>query len=173
MVARKKLQIAPFDDIKVIGINTTLLDYKMAWNINRALCLDLTRYADIPIKGVDFSFYYHSAGEQCNVYDLVALTRQEKSWMNLSPHVDYILIIRNEIAEDRLQNFVKGIRGIKGVIHAFLVDLTKDFDPFLEMIELHEISIQESLSVRRNLDELRRDIMEKRKSGQSVRPATL
>lgn len=172
MAAKKKLQLAPFDDIKVIGINTTLLDYKMAWNINQAFCLDLTRYADISIKGVDYSFYYYTAGDKYNVYDLVALTREEKSWMNLSPHVDYILIIRNEISEDRLQNLINSIRGIKGVVHAFLVNLTKEFDPFLETIELHEISIQDSLSIRRNLDELRRDILEKRKSGLSVRQTT-
>lgn len=91
MSVKKKLQLAPFDDIKIIGINAPLIDYKMAWNINQKLCIDLTRYDDISLGGGEYSFYYYTAGEYCNVYDLISLSRNERTWINLSPHIDYLL----------------------------------------------------------------------------------
>ena len=162
MSVKKKLQLAPFDDIKIIGINAPLIDYKMAWNINQKLCIDLTRYDDISLGGGEYSFYYYTAGEYCNVYDLISLSRNERTWINLSPHIDYLFIIRNEISDERLENIIKSLRETKNVVHAFLIDITKNFDPFLETIEMHEISIMKILSPRRKLSEWREEIIRKR-----------
>ena len=162
MAAKNKLQIAPLDDVKIIGINAPLTDYKMAWNINQKLCIDLTRYDDISLGGGEYSFYYYTAGEYCNVYDLISLSRNERTWINLSPHIDYLFIIRNEISDERLENIIKSLRETKNVAHAFLIDITKNFDPFLETIEMHEISIMKILSPRRKLSEWREEIIRKR-----------
>lgn len=171
MATKTKIQLAPFDDIKLIGINTTLVDYKMAWSINKKLCLDLTRYTDIPIGATEYSFFYYTAGDQYNVYDLVSLTRGHLSWMNLSPHVDYLFIIRNEITDERLEDMIRNLREIKGVVHAFLVDVTKNLDPFLERIELHEISIQEKLATRRDLEDVKQELKEKLKMESGLQDA--
>lgn len=168
MATKSKIQLAPFDDIKLIGINTTLVDYKMAWSINNKLSVELTRYTDIAIRNMEYSFYYYTAGERCNVYDLISLVREEKAWLNLSPHIDYLFIIRNEIDDERLESIIKSLREIKGVVYAFLVEVTKNLDPFLETIELHEISIQEKLSERRNLDEVKKEIKEKKEMESSL-----
>lgn len=168
MATKTKIQLASFDDIKLIGINTTLVDYKMAWSINKKLSIELTRYTDIAIRNTEYSFYYYTAGDHCNVYDLISLVREEKSWINLSPHVDYLFIIRNDIDNDRLTGIIKSLREIKGVVYAFLVEVTKNLDPFLETIELHEISIQEKLSERRNLDEVKKEIKKKKEMESSL-----
>ena len=68
-----KIQIASFDDTTVIGINSTLIDYKLAWSINNKLSLDLARYDDLIFEGAPFSFFYYNAGENYNVYNLVSL----------------------------------------------------------------------------------------------------
>ena len=174
MAVKRKLQLASFDDIKIVGINTPLADYKIAWHINKKLCLDLIRYTDIPIDGNEYSYFYYAAGERCNIYDLVALSRDHSSWMNLTPHVDYLLFIRNEITDERLSEIIRNLREIKGVAHAFLVEITKNLDPFLEKIELHEISIQEKLATRRDLEEVKKEMKEKKKkeSGQQAEQTT-
>lgn len=162
MAAKKKLQLAPFDDIKIIGINAPLTDYKMAWNINQKLSLDLTRYDDIPLGDSEYSFFYYTAGDYCNVYDLISLSRNEKTWISLTPHVDYLFVIRNEISDEALDGIIKSLRETKNVAHAYLLDISKKFDPFLETIEMHEISIMKMLSPRRKLSELREEIIKKR-----------
>ena len=50
-----KIQIASFDDTTVVGINSALADYKLAWNINNKLLLDLVRYDDLIFEGNPFS----------------------------------------------------------------------------------------------------------------------
>ena len=63
----KKIQIASFDDTTVIGINSSLPDYKLAWSINNQLSIDLMRYDDLEFEGATFSFFYYTAGENYNV----------------------------------------------------------------------------------------------------------
>ena len=52
----KKIKIASFDDTVVVGINSALVDYKLAWNINNKLSLDLIRYDDLIFEGAPFWF---------------------------------------------------------------------------------------------------------------------
>ena len=48
----RKIQIASFDDTTVIGINSSLPDYKLAWSINHKLSIDLARYDDLDFQKV-------------------------------------------------------------------------------------------------------------------------
>ena len=43
----RKIQIASFEDTTVVGINSSMVDYKLAWNINTKLSIDLVRYDDL------------------------------------------------------------------------------------------------------------------------------
>lgn len=157
---KEDIKLASFDDIKVIGINTSLIDFKLAWHINQALSINLARYDDIQVEDIEYSFYYYTAGEKSNVYNLVSLTRNNNTWMSLSPRVDYILIIRNDITAERLNHIVKSIRGINAIGHAFLMDLNKNKDLFiaLETIELHEIGLMEKWKKRKNLKTLKQEM---------------
>ena len=85
-----KIQIASFDDTTVVGINTTLVDYKLAWGINNKLALDLARYDDLVFEGAPFSFFYYTAGENYNVYNLVSLVCKEKVLFPFKPRLDYL-----------------------------------------------------------------------------------
>ena len=88
-----KIQIASFDDTTVVGINTTLVDYKLAWGINNKLALDLARYDDLVFEGAPFSFFYYTAGENYNVYNLVSLVCKEKVLFPFKPRLDYLFLI--------------------------------------------------------------------------------
>ena len=47
MKKKTKFVVEPFDDIRIIGINTGMFDYQLAWNINKSLKLNLAKYKDI------------------------------------------------------------------------------------------------------------------------------
>ncbi len=61
--------------------------------------------------------------------------------MKLNPHIDFLLIVRNPIPPDKLEQLTKSIREIKDVSHAFVMDLSRIpvIDVLLERIEMHEL----------------------------------
>lgn len=138
---KNKLTVAPFDDIHLIGINSTLVDYKLAYHFNNSLKFNFIRLEEILLDNVlPYSFFYYNAGENNNAYNLVAMRNKEHVSVKLNPQIDYLLIVRNHITEDRLKLLVNNIRGLNGVTYAYLMDLSKipALDVLLEHIEMHE-----------------------------------
>lgn len=129
-----KIQIASFDDTTVIGINTALVDYKLAWNINNKLVLDLVRYDDLVFEGMPFSFFYYTAGENYNVYNLVSLVCKDKVLYPFNPRLDYLFLVQNTLSAERQINIMRGLREIEGVVHAFVLEKDKNLRQVLETI---------------------------------------
>lgn len=138
---KNKLVIAPFDDIHLIGINTTLVDYKLAYYFNEMLRFNFVRLKEILLDDIlPYAFFYYNAGENRNAYNLVALKSGNHLCLKLNPHIDFLLIIRNHLTDERLAQLVKLVRGIKDVTYAYSLDLSKipAIDVLLEKIEMHE-----------------------------------
>ncbi|MBO6027206.1 MAG: IPExxxVDY family protein [Bacteroidales bacterium] len=138
---KNKLVIAPFDDIHLIGINTTLVDYKLAYYFNEVLRFNFVRLKEILLDDIlPYAFFYYNAGENRNAYNLVALKSGNHLCLKLNPHIDFLLIIRNHLTDERLAQLVKLVRGIKDVTYAYSLDLSKipAIDVLLEKIEMHE-----------------------------------
>ena len=141
---KRKIVVEPFDDIKIIGICTHLEDYKLAWNINKLLNINLVKYSDIINEdGLEFSFYLYDGGENCNTFNLVEIVNSEGRWVNFSPATDYLIVIRNFINDENLAKILEKIKHIEGVLFAYLIDLdiNSKIDTLLEDIEMHEIEI--------------------------------
>ena len=154
MKKKTKFVVEPFDDIRIIGINTGMLDYQLAWNLNKALKLNLVKYKDIISEDEDsFSFFLYDAGENSNAYNLVALSNEEARWVSFSPQTDYLLIIRNYIKDDDFQSILTKIKSIPKVIYAYAVDLGKNskIDTILEDIEMHEMEICNEINKKTSL----------------------
>lgn len=148
MKKKTKFVVEPFDDIKIIGINTGMVDFQLAWNLNKALKIDLAKYKNIISEdGDEFSFYLYSAGENSNTFNLVALSNSTTKWVSFSPQTDYIFIIRNYIKDSDFQQMLKNIKNIARVNHAYVVDLgiNAKIDTILEDIEFHEMGIQDEM----------------------------
>ena len=146
---KNKLTVAPFDDIHLIGINSTLVDYKLAYHFNNSLKFNFIRLNEIKLDNVlPYAFFYFNAGENNNAYNLVAMRNKEHVSVKLNPQIDYLLIVRNHITDDKLSNLVKNIRGLNGVTYAYLMDLSKipALDALLEHIEMHERECLETLN---------------------------
>lgn len=129
-----KIQIASFDDTTVVGINSTLVDYKLAWGINDKLSLDLARYDDLVFEGVPFSFFYYTAGENYNVYNLVSLVSKDRVLYPFSPRLDYLFLIQNTLSAEKQINIMRGLREVEGIVHAFVLEKDKNLRQVLETI---------------------------------------
>lgn len=147
---KNKLIVAPFDDIIIIGIVTGMADYQLAWNLNKSLRIDLAKYKDITSNGKDFfSFYLYNAGENDNVFNLVALSNKERKWVTFSPQTDYLFIIRNYINEEKLQQLLTMIKSVPRIQHAYIIDLEYNtkIDSILADVEDHETDIINKLKL--------------------------
>lgn len=129
-----KIQIASFDDTTVVGINSTLVDYKLAWGINDKLSLDLARYDDLVFEGSPFSFFYYTAGENYNVYNLVSLVSKDRVLYPFSPRLDYLFLIQNTLSAEKQINIMRGLREVEGIVHAFVLEKDKNLRQVLETI---------------------------------------
>lgn len=165
---KNKIRSASFEDTFVIGINSGIADYKLAWLINNKLALDFTRQEDIFAEGVSFAFYYYTAGENSQVYNLVSIECGDKTLFDFSPRLDFLLVIRNGITLQRANFIVKSLREMEGVGHAFLLDVNKgkSIKQVLEIIELQEIILLENIKKRNNLDYVRQQVMRQRSVSQ-------
>ena len=154
------IQIASFDDTTVIGINSALPDYKLAWAINKSLSLDLVRYDDLEFEGTDYSFYYYTAGENCNVYNLVALVRKNRALFTFKPRLDYLFLIQNTLSAERRLSLMQSIRAIDGIRHAFLLEKDDAMRLVLETIGDCEQKMIDKKKKRNNLNEVRKQMRE-------------
>lgn len=141
MKKNKLLVAAPFDDIHIIGINATLVDYKLAYYLNECLNFNFVRLKDILLdESLPYAFFYYNAGENRNAYNLVSLKYKDHLCVKLNPHIDYLLIIRNPVSAERLAQIVKALRDIKEVAYAYTMELSRNpaVEVLLERIEMHE-----------------------------------
>lgn len=155
MCPRKNtLKPVPFIDVNIIGITTTMPDYKLAWNINTKLGIKLVKLKDIVPAGLNgefaYAFYLYDDGENSNNYNLVSINDKGAKWLKLPMTTDYMLIIRNSIHDEKLNDILKTIRKTEQLVHAFLIEQEgiKGIDPLLEQIELHEMEMMKNTNKR-------------------------
>lgn len=144
---KKKIVVEPFDDIKIIGVCSSLEDYKLAWHINKSLNINLVKFSDIiNEEGKEYSFYLYVGGENCNTFNLVNIVGSQGRWMNLPLAANYLIVIRNFIIEENLAVILDKIEHIEGVQATYLINSSKNskINVLLEDIEIHELGILNS-----------------------------
>ena len=152
----RKIQIASFEGTTVIGINSSMVDYKLAWNINKKLSLDLIKYDDLIFEGAPFSFFYYTAGENYNVYNLVSLVCKERVLYPFSPRLDYLLLIQNTLTPERQITIMRSLREIDGIGHAFLLEKDKNLRMVLETIADCEQKMIDKKKKQNDINEVRK-----------------
>lgn len=164
-----KIQIASFDDTTVVGINSAMVDYKLAWNINSKLSLDLVRYDDLMFEGMPFSFFYYTAGENYNVYNLVSLVCRDKVLYPFNPRLDYLFLIQNSISAERQINIMRSLREIDGVGHAFVLEKDKVLRQVLETIAGCEQQMMDKKKKQYNINAVREQLREQEAQAAALR----
>ena len=120
---KRRLDIEYTFDFDLYGITATMKPYKMAWEINRCLNINLVKSDDYEVmnKNKSLSNYLHY--DQNTTHSLVKLFRnkpiEENEQRNLLlpelPHFDFILLTRGEAYADnnRLQELLRNIPSVE------------------------------------------------------------
>lgn len=137
----------PFEDVQVIGITASILDYKLAGSINKALGISFVKERDIVpenFNNTPFSFYFFYDEEKENAYNLVSLRSGDTYWIRPETKIDFLLLIRDLQTKSYLKTITEKLNEIKQVFHAFVIDVNKNktFHQILEDIDFHEFSVK-------------------------------
>lgn len=155
-----KIQIPSFDDTTVVGINSSLPDYKLAYSVNNALAIDLARHDDLVFEGAPYAFFYYTAGENYNVYNLVSLVSRERVLYTFNPRIDYLFLIQNTLSPERQMAIMRSLRQAEGVIHAFVLEKDKNLRIVLETIAGCEQQMMDKKKLRTDINMVRQQIQE-------------
>lgn len=144
MAAKDKndIVLVSFNDTDVIGINSGLMDYKLAWCLNNALALDFTRRDDFNYEGGVYPLYHCHLDENSPIYDLLSVNCDNKVLLKFKPRIDFLFLVRNEQYKERIENILQKIKEIEGVGFAFTMDSHKGkMETILYDIEQHEVDM--------------------------------
>lgn len=155
-----KIQIPSFGDTTVVGINSSLPDYKLAYSVNHALAIDLARSGDLVFEGNPYAFFYYTAGENYNVYNLVSLNSRERVLYTFNPRIDYLLLIQNTLAPERQMTIMRNLRQADGIAHAFVLEKDKNLRVVLETIAECEQQMIDKKKKRNDLNAMREQMQE-------------
>lgn len=164
-----KIQIPSFDDTTVVGINSSLLDYKLAYSVNNALAIDLARYDDLIFEGIPYSFFYYTAGENYNVYNLVSLVSHERVLYTFNPRIDYLFLIQNSLSPERQMAIMRNLRQAEGIVHAFVLEKDKNLRFVLETIAGCEQQMITKKKLQTDINAVRQQIREQEMQAAALR----
>ena len=164
-----KIQIPSFDDTTVVGINSSLPDYKLAYSVNNALTIDLARHDDLVFEGTPYAFYYYTAGENYNVYNLVSLTSRERVLYTFKPRIDYLLLIQNTLSPERQMTIMRNLRQAEGIVHAFVLEKDKNLRVVLETIADCEQKVINKKQLQTDINAVRQQMQEQERQNAELR----
>ena len=126
-MAKLTLEVEEDYDFELIGICSHAKDYRLSWEMNKALELDLVKgdNYDLSVKGEkqSYSFFNFIDEENWVEYYLInnrtvngiLITEEKKS--------DYFLLIRGVLRGGQKESLVKGIAEIKNVLTTYEIEV--------------------------------------------------
>lgn len=137
-------------DYKLIGINSTIEDHRLAYLLNQNLEIHLKRQPndlDFAEKECSFTLYNYDCEATFSIWSLLAnkhfflsetnennLFGEESKvtyLINEKRNVDYFLKINGEFEDTEIRSFLEKIKNIKGIITCYSIDpetlKSKDF----------------------------------------------
>ena len=124
---KRRLEIEYNYDFELLGLASSARSYKLAWEINRALNVNLVKKDDLRMstKEGDFYFAFYSHQSAVNTVNLFRNRSNESDVKGIHlvpehPHLDFILYAKGneEVKGSRLQELLREIPSIELV--AFL-----------------------------------------------------
>ena len=130
---KKKIKfdsIFEVDDLSIIGISSSLPDYRLVWCINNNLNFNF-KYEDFPfipakqIENINFSFFQHHDKENFKWFYFLSNKSQNKFLISDFKSIDYLLFIKGMVDELLINETILKIKKIKNVHLTQLLDLKK------------------------------------------------
>lgn len=113
-------------DFALIGISCHTKDYRLCWEINRALFIDLIRTADLEInkKGElnTYSFYEFVDEENYLEYYLISNLSNNGYLVAEQKKVDFFLLLKGNTSNHQIQDIIFKINSLSLVLTSFNID---------------------------------------------------
>ncbi len=145
-----KLKHTPddFSEVTLIGITTSLKDYRLAYFINKETNLNLERLDDLPVFDEkskqlnNFSFYRWYDDDQRVSYYIISNEHPNGRMISTFQQADYFLIVKGKTNDSNLKQLQSILRSIPSVTFVFNADINKikELTGILYDLELHELS---------------------------------
>ena len=133
MKTRFTLECVEEFDFAVLAINSHIKAYKLCWNINSSMQLNLEKKKDHNIKkDLWFSRYTYISDEGIE-YDLLANRSKKGYLVPNQKSINYFLVVKNDYWEQEKLDFISKLRNIPDVLLAFEIDIAnlKYIDRFI------------------------------------------
>ena len=124
----KKLLLDFEDEImySIIGISSSMKDYKLVFNINKIQNYDFKRKDPFLFKFNDedykYSVYLNVNEQDLLNYYLISNSCEAVKLLSKYKHFDYLLVIEGEIDDDVLSEISMEIKRVKGVMMTSIID---------------------------------------------------
>lgn len=134
-----------YTDIAIIGINSQLRDYRLAFFLNKDIDLSLNRLNDLPVYAEKENllpeyplFYCHQPSQRAHFY-LLGNNHVTSKIIPVYKQADYLLMVRGQFELENITSLTQNIRKISGVQLVFNLDLSKvkNLEGIMTDIELH------------------------------------
>ncbi|PKP49659.1 MAG: hypothetical protein CVT94_04475 [Bacteroidetes bacterium HGW-Bacteroidetes-11] len=146
-MARRKLITEPstYPDLFILGINSQMKDYRLAYYLNREASLSLARLDDLPVFSEkdnqlpEYPLYKYSDTHQRTHYYLIGNNHPITKMVPAYKQADYLLMLRGSFEEVRINTLTQSTRKINGVQLVFNIDLSKlkNLEGIMSDLELH------------------------------------
>ena len=133
MKTRFTLECAEEFDFALLAINSHIKGYKLCWNINSSMQLNLEKKNDHNIKkDLLFSRYTYISDEGIE-YDLLTNRSKKGYLVPNQKSINYFLVVKNDYWEQEKLDFMSKLRNIPDVLLAFEIDIAnlKYIDRFI------------------------------------------
>ena len=122
MKTRFTLDCAEEFDFAVLAINSHIKAYKLCWNINSSMQLNLEKKNDHNIKGDLWFSRYNYISDEGIEYDFL-VNRSKKGYLIPNQkNINYFLLVKNDYWDQEKLGFMSKLRNIPDVLLAFELD---------------------------------------------------
>lgn len=126
-MAKLTLEIEEDYDFELIGICSHAKDYRLSWEMNKALELDLEKADnyDMSVKGKKQSYSFFSFIDEENwvEYYLINNRCPNGTLIPEEQKTDYFLLIRGVLRGGQKEDLVSGIANIKNVLTTYEIEV--------------------------------------------------
>tara|TARA_B100000809_G_C15138934_1_gene532012 strand:+ start:3930 stop:4343 length:414 start_codon:yes stop_codon:yes gene_type:complete len=113
-------------DFSLIGISCHAKDYRLCWELNKVLNIDLIRTTDFEIskKSEAISFSFYEFIDETNYLEYFLISNRAKNGFLIPEQkkVDFFLMVRGNILESLTKEIIGKINSLSLVLTSFNID---------------------------------------------------
>lgn len=109
-------------DFTLIGISCHAKDYRLCWELNKTLMIELVRAEDYQLEKSSFSFYEYLDEDNFLEHFFIANRGNTGFLIPEQKSVDFFLISKGNISDSLSEEFICKINAISVVLTSFNID---------------------------------------------------